>query len=162
MTVAETFSDAGLSIDALDVDRLEDWARNIETHGADLTQWGYPQFIVETLRDIAERMREAIVDIGKLRSRTPQSVDVDKRITAYLSTGGLFNPELAKHDEVSRLLLDARSALAALAREVETLKHDLCVALEVNATLTGTIARLTAENQRLKDGCGKPLTEGQA
>lgn len=34
-------------------------------------------------------------------------------ITAYLSGGGLFNPELADHDAVRDLLIECRAALAA-------------------------------------------------
>jgi hypothetical protein len=34
-----------------------------------------------------------------------------ERITAYLSGGGLFNPELADHAEVSCLLMECRAAL---------------------------------------------------
>lgn len=37
---------------------------------------------------------------------------VQERITAYLCGGGLFNPELANHDAVRDLLIDARAALA--------------------------------------------------
>ena len=35
------------------------------------------------------------------------------RITAYLSGGGLFNPEYANHDAVRDLLIDCRDTLAA-------------------------------------------------
>lgn len=38
---------------------------------------------------------------------------VEMRITDYLCGGGLFNPELANHDAVRDLLIDARDALAA-------------------------------------------------
>lgn len=34
-----------------------------------------------------------------------------ERITDYLTAGGLFNPELAKHDPVRDLLMDCRAAL---------------------------------------------------
>jgi len=34
-----------------------------------------------------------------------------RRITEYLSGGGLFNPELANHDAVRDLLIDCRAAL---------------------------------------------------
>lgn len=37
--------------------------------------------------------------------------NVVERITAYLIMGGLFNPELADHDAVRDLLIDARDAL---------------------------------------------------
>ena len=36
---------------------------------------------------------------------------VEQRITDYLASGGMFNPELADHDAVSRLLFDCRAAL---------------------------------------------------
>jgi hypothetical protein len=39
---------------------------------------------------------------------------VDERITQYLSAGGLFNPELANHDAVRDLLIDARAMLRSL------------------------------------------------
>ena len=45
------------------------------------------------------------------------------RITAYLSGGGLFNPELANHDAVRDLLIDCRAALAS-GDEVEQLRAD--------------------------------------
>lgn len=38
--------------------------------------------------------------------------DEAERITAYLSGGGLFNPELADHEAVRDLLIDCRAALA--------------------------------------------------
>lgn len=39
--------------------------------------------------------------------------DVVDRINAYLSTGGLFNPEMANHDAVRDLLIECRAQLAA-------------------------------------------------
>jgi len=39
--------------------------------------------------------------------------DVAARITDYLTGGGLFNPEMANHDAVRDLLIDARTELAA-------------------------------------------------
>lgn len=33
------------------------------------------------------------------------------RITEYLATGGLFNPELANHEAVRDLLIECRDAL---------------------------------------------------
>lgn len=38
---------------------------------------------------------------------------LEQRITDYLSGGGLFNPELANHDEVRDLLIECRAALAS-------------------------------------------------
>ncbi len=37
--------------------------------------------------------------------------DVSARITNYLSSGGLFNPELMEHQKVRDLLIDAREAI---------------------------------------------------
>ncbi len=37
-----------------------------------------------------------------------------KRITAYLDSGGLWNPEAMEHDKVRDLLIDCREALAAI------------------------------------------------
>ena len=36
-----------------------------------------------------------------------------ERITAYLSSGGLFNPELANHYAVRDLLIDCRNCLSS-------------------------------------------------
>jgi hypothetical protein len=44
-------------------------------------------------------------------SEQPQ--ELEQRITAYLASGGLFNPEMMEHDKVRDLLLDCRAALAA-------------------------------------------------
>jgi hypothetical protein len=41
------------------------------------------------------------------------SKDLVSRITAYLSGGGLFNPELANHERVRDLLIECRDALTA-------------------------------------------------
>ena len=40
------------------------------------------------------------------------SEDLINRITYYLSSGGLFNPELADHLAVRSLLMECREALA--------------------------------------------------
>jgi hypothetical protein len=44
---------------------------------------------------------------------------VAARITDYLTGGGLFNPEMANHDAVRDLLIDARAELAAARAESE-------------------------------------------
>lgn len=38
--------------------------------------------------------------------------EIRRRITDYLCSGGLYNPELAIHDKVRDLLLDCRAALS--------------------------------------------------
>lgn len=53
------------------------------------------------------------------------SDDIVERITAYLSGGGLFNPELANHDAVRDLLIDARAELAAVTAERDRMREAL-------------------------------------
>ncbi len=43
-----------------------------------------------------------------MNERIKELVD---RITQYLSSGGLFNPELMEHQKVRDLLIDCRKAL---------------------------------------------------
>lgn len=47
---------------------------------------------------------------------------VEDRISAYLSGGGLWNPELANHDAVRDLLIDARAEVQRLRGVVEELR----------------------------------------
>lgn len=42
-------------------------------------------------------------------------LELQERITDYLGSGGLFNPEMAKHDAVRDLLIECRDALARAA-----------------------------------------------
>ena len=54
--------------------------------------------------------------------------DLINRITYYLSSGGLFNPELADHLAVRGLLMECRDALAQRTeqeQQIETLKRCL-------------------------------------
>ena len=56
------------------------------------------------------------------------SEDLISRITYYLSSGGLFNPELADHLAVRSLLMECRDALAQRTeqeQQIETLKRCL-------------------------------------
>jgi hypothetical protein len=46
-----------------------------------------------------------------LMSEQPQ--ELEKRISNYLSSGGLFNPELMEHEKVRDLIMDCRDELAA-------------------------------------------------
>lgn len=43
--------------------------------------------------------------------------DVPARITDYLFSGGMWNPELAKHERVRDLLIDARDVIEILLRD---------------------------------------------
>jgi hypothetical protein len=47
---------------------------------------------------------------------------VPARITDYLSLGGLWNPELANHEAVRDLLIDARDVIEIDTREMERLR----------------------------------------
>jgi hypothetical protein len=50
---------------------------------------------------------------GDAVSDTPRG-NIEARIAEYLSTGGLFNPELADHNAVRDLIIDCRKELADL------------------------------------------------
>lgn len=56
--------------------------------------------------------------------------DLINQITAYLSNGGFFNPELANHDAVRDLLIECRETLAQPERTWVCLtdeeRKDLC------------------------------------
>ena len=47
---------------------------------------------------------------------------LEQRITDYLASGGLFNPEHMEHDKVRELLIDCRLALAAPDAELRELR----------------------------------------
>ena len=47
--------------------------------------------------------------------------DIAQRITDYLASGGLFNPEQADHDAVRDLLIDCRAELAEARKDAERL-----------------------------------------
>lgn len=51
------------------------------------------------------------------QSSKPMNRHVPARITEYLATGGLFNPELMDHQAVRDLLIDARDVIEILERE---------------------------------------------
>lgn len=61
----------GLSVDMLDVDRLQGWANKIEEYGADIGHWSDPKFVVAWLRTFTGRLDEAVRDIGTLRAALP-------------------------------------------------------------------------------------------
>lgn len=60
---------------------------------------------------------------------TPEQLgEIDSDITAYLSGGGLFNPELANHDAVRDLILRTRKLLAhirAMDEQIATIQERL-------------------------------------
>ena len=50
---------------------------------------------------------------------------VPQRVSHYLSTGGLWNPEMADHDEVRHMLIDARDVIEMLLREREVAGYEM-------------------------------------
>lgn len=65
-------------------------------------------------------VRSAVNPSAPSESPTPASEDeLVKRITGYLASGGLFNPEMAIHDRVRDLLIDCRHALEIRAERVK-------------------------------------------
>ena len=68
-----------------------------------------------------------------------------KRITNYLGTGGLFNPELMDHDKVRDLLRDCRKELEDLKDKIKKMALD-------SLTAEG---QLNEEIERLKEKCDK-------
>lgn len=51
--------------------------------------------------------------------------EVPQRVAHYLATGGLWNPELADHDEVRHMLIDARDVIEMLLREREHIGFEI-------------------------------------
>jgi hypothetical protein len=52
-----------------------------------------------------------VTELPQQQRSEPQ--ELEQRITTYLTSGGLFNPEMANHNKVRDLLIDCRAALAA-------------------------------------------------
>ena len=50
----------------------------------------------------------------------PWHREIPRRVTEYLSNGGLFNPELMDHEAVRNILIDARDVIEIAAREKVT------------------------------------------
>ena len=91
-------------------------------------------------------------------AETRAPMDLILRINAYLAGGGLFNPELAKHDGVRDLLIECRAELSAAnekldaAKEAESRIFGLRIAAELRADNAETKlaqARPSAEALRL-------------
>lgn len=61
---------------------------------------------------IAEGLLAPVIESLERAAPSQDAEDtLSQRITAYLSSGGLFNPELANHEAVRDLLIDCRAAL---------------------------------------------------
>jgi esterase/lipase len=69
-----------------------------------------------------------LIGAANINQRTRQMTDrideIRERITAYLSMGGLFNPELANHDAVRDLIIDCRDVLLT---EIDRLTEELSI-----------------------------------
>jgi hypothetical protein len=94
---------------------------------------------------------------------TPRT-DAVQRITDYLLSGGLFNPELAMHDRVRDLLMDCRTELAEKTNEVsnwhrhyrdEASKAQKCKQAYIEQEKE--VARLRAAAQAVVDRWETPL-----
>jgi septal ring factor EnvC (AmiA/AmiB activator) len=72
--------------------------------------------------------------------------DVIERINAYLFSGGMFNPELANHDAVRDLLIDARAELAAMREQRDALRR----VSAAGTALAGMLADKNAEINKLR------------
>lgn len=132
----------------IDVDRLRQWAENIETYGADLTQWADPRFLVVTLRGLADNMDTVVRDVGRFRARRasgPPPTPVEARITEYLACGGLFNPDLMEHDKVRQLLIDCHALLVSVRQQHTTEKADLESRLGIALASEGTAFQQLAQ-----------------
>lgn len=68
-----TTAEVGVNVDMLDVDRLREWARLIDTFGPDITHWGQPQFVATKMRDIADRLETEVREVGQLRALVGQA-----------------------------------------------------------------------------------------
>jgi len=69
------------------------------------------------MSDRAEKAESTLSD----RSREAVVKELCERITNYLASGGLFNPEAMEHDKVRDLLIACRDALSTLNLEPKTL-----------------------------------------
>jgi hypothetical protein len=63
-------------------------------------------------------------------SSTPRT-DAIQRVTDYMLSGGLFNTELAIHENVRDLLADCRTELTEQTDEVARLRKQLARAIEI-------------------------------
>jgi hypothetical protein len=81
---------------------------------------------------------------------------VPERVSHYLSTGGLWNPELADHDEVRNMLIDARDVIEMLIREREHTGYEMRRLQMQNEHLVKLLAAvsmvLPPEDMKLDDG----------
>lgn len=63
-------------------------------------------------RDMSNPKYDGYFKEAKEALARPETQTLCERITDYLEAGGLFNPELANHNQVRDLLFDCRDALA--------------------------------------------------
>jgi hypothetical protein len=72
-----------------------------------------------------------------------------KRITNYLGTGGLFNPELMDHDKVRDLLRDCRKELEGLKEKYDKLDEMYKIKSKSHAERLGDLSKVNTENYLL-------------
>lgn len=68
------------------------------------------------------------------------------RITEYLDSGGLWNPELADHAAVRDLICDARDEIDRLTRILAALRDTPCVATRCSAAIAVAAAEQEVGN----------------
>ena len=92
---------------------------------------------------------------------TSMTKDLINRITYHLSSGGLFNPELADHLAVRNLLMECREALAQPEQEPVALQRDVIVVNLVREGINKHRARELAEHfsKHTTPPQRKPLTD---
>jgi len=71
-----------------------------------------------------------------------------------LSSGGLFNPELANHNAVRDLLIDCRDALRSLSKERDDLRKTIDGSRSLIAALSKDAERYRAALDRIVGLCG--------
>lgn len=83
-----------------------------------------PNHSCSPINAIEEAAHAALERKSQERKNTPTPKMVVERITAYLASGGLWNPEYADHNAVRDLLIDARDDLAAAQSELVKVKAE--------------------------------------
>jgi hypothetical protein len=97
---------------------------------------------------------------------TPDKADaLAARITGYLASGGLWNPELMEHDKVLDLLVDCREALTSTQEQLERCRTET---LEEAARVCDQIHDINGMEAGLGAACAtairslaKPIEGGQ-
>jgi predicted nucleic acid-binding Zn-ribbon protein len=77
--------------------------------------------------------------------------ELEQRITDYLASGGLFNPEMAKHDRVRDLLIDCRAAIEGAKETAWRHSPSLALYRRLNDEIDDLKQQLAAEREKVKE-----------